>query len=691
MTRRTVVTAILGRCPRWAVWAGLFGFCVLAVVLRATFPWLAAFPRNWELPVAAWVNAVTMPVFTWLQPAGRAVGLMFDLPLRGIRAALQWLPWPSVFLMVGALALRASGWRLAAFSVIALGYVVLCGYWRQSMNTMAIVVMSVPLSVALGFALGALAHHVRMLVRPLEVTLDLMQTLPAFAYLIPLLLLFGFGPAAGLVASIVFAAPPMVRNTMLGLRLVPGDILESGVMSGCTPPQNFWRVKVPSALPRLLVGVNQTSMAALSMVIIVAIIGGFDDIGWEVLSAMRRAELGRSLLSGSVIVVIAILLDRITLGLATLGRKAATPLGRRGLGLAVASAILSAIALHVLMPGNDLLPLASGRNLLQGLDQALLSFVAATSGFFEALRNVITYGLMLPLRIGIAGAATPQVWGFGLSLWMLALFAAGLGATALLVWRYSWQAATAVLFAGLMFYTGLPGFPWIGFVLVVALLGRAGGGWRLAGLAAAAQIFILLSGLWLPFMQSVYLCMIAVFFCLVIGAVLGVWAAQSDRVSALLRPINDALQTMPQFVFLIPALMLFRVGEFTALIAIMLYAIVPPIRYVEHGLRNVPPQIIEAARQMGTTPRQLLWQVKVPLARPAILLGLNQTIMAALSMLVIAALVGTRDLGQQVYVALGKADPGLGLVAGLSIAAIALIADRILRGFASGAAVQKPG
>ena len=139
---------------------------------------------------------------------------------------------------------------------------------------------------------------------------------------------------------------------------------------------------------------------------------------------------------------------------------------------------------------------------------------------------------------------------------------------------------------------------------------------------------------------------------------------------------------MPQFVFLIPALMLFKVGEFTALIAIVLYAIVPPIRYVEQGLRTVPGDVVEAARQMGTTTGQLLWQVKIPMARPAILLGLNQTIMAALSMLVIAALVGTRDLGQQVFVALGKADPGLGIVAGLSIASVALITDRMLRGFA---------
>ena len=136
---------------------------------------------------------------------------------------------------------------------------------------------------------------------------------------------------------------------------------------------------------------------------------------------------------------------------------------------------------------------------------------------------------------------------------------------------------------------------------------------------------------------------------------------------------------MPQFVFLIPALMFFQVGEFAGLIAIMLYAIVPPIRYVEHGLRNVRPDIVEAARQMGTTPSQLLWQVKLPLAMPVVMLGVNQTIMAALSMVAIAALVGTRDLGQQVYISLENADAGQGFVSGISIALLAMLSDRTIR------------
>ena len=146
-------------------------------------------------------------------------------------------------------------------------------------------------------------------------------------------------------------------------------------------------------------------------------------------------------------------------------------------------------------------------------------------------------------------------------------------------------------------------------------------------------------------------------------------------------PINDTLQTMPPFVLLIPVLMLFKVGEFTAMLAIISYAIVPPIRYVEHGLRSVPENITEAATQVGCTPWQTLVQVKLPIAMPIIMLGLNQTIMYGLAMLVIAALVGTQGLGQQIYLALTLADMGGGIVTGVSMALIAMVADRILQGY----------
>ena len=134
---------------------------------------------------------------------------------------------------------------------------------------------------------------------------------------------------------------------------------------------------------------------------------------------------------------------------------------------------------------------------------------------------------------------------------------------------------------------------------------------------------------------------------------------------------------MPPFVILIPFVMIFKIGEFTALLAIIAYAIVPAIRYAEHGLRNLPAEVLEAARSMGCTRWQMLWQVKLPLALPVIMLGLNQTIMYGISMLVIAAVVGTSGLGQRVYIGLGDGDFGVGIVAGIGMAIIAMLADRM--------------
>jgi glycine betaine/proline transport system permease protein len=311
-----------------------------------------------------------------------------------------------------------------------------------------------------------------------------------------------------------------------------------------------------------------------------------------------------------------------------------------------------------------------------------LGLVAHYNGPLEAFKNGFLYYFMLPLRIGMISAVTPFSWGIALTPTVIAIYvvlvaslAAALGS------HFGWRSALAVTVAALYFFFGFSAFPWPATTALIVTLAWRCAGRRIALFAFTTCLFILLTGLWLPFMLSAYLCGLAVFLCLVIGGALGVWAAQSDTVSKILRPIQDTLQTMPQFVFLIPVLMLFKVGELTALIAIMLYVIVPPIRYTEHGIRGVPRESIEAGLQCGCTPMQLLFRVKLPLAMPNVMLGLNQTIMAALSMVVVAALVGTKDLGQQVYIALGHASAGLGLTSGLAIALVAMVADRIIRGW----------
>jgi glycine betaine/proline transport system permease protein len=291
---------------------------------------------------------------------------------------------------------------------------------------------------------------------------------------------------------------------------------------------------------------------------------------------------------------------------------------------------------------------------------------------------------MLPMRMGLEKAVSPFSWGFALTPAMSYGYAALIVALAVGAGRlWSWRASVGVLIFGGLFYYGTVGTPWPAFILVVTVLAYQVGGLSVAAFALLGCLFMLTGGVWPQAMLSTYLCAAAVLFSFVLGASIGVWAALNDRVSTFIRPINDTLQTMPLFVFLIPVLMFFQVGEFSALLAIMLYAIVPSIRYTEHGIRNVRPDIVEAATAQGCTHRQILFQVQLPLALPEIMLGLNQTIMFGLAMLVIAALVGTKGLGQSVYIALGAGDVGKGFVAGLSMALIAMIADRITQAWSA--------
>jgi glycine betaine/proline transport system permease protein len=669
-------------------WCIALAISIAIIMATSTFPWLLDYPKDWVVPLAKGIDAAADAILPFFKPSFRFISWCFERPMWAMQALLQAIGWPLFMAMVLALAMYASGWRLAVFALLTMVYLLVAGYWRQSMNTLALVLIAVPISVGLGFLIGVLGYRFPKARAAINTLLDLMQTVPAFAYLIPLLLLFGFGPVVGLISSAIYSAPPMVRNTMLGLQMVPQTVREAAIMSGATRRQGFWQAEVPTAVPQLLIGLNQTTNAAFSMVIVAAIIGGFDDIGWEVLSAMRKAEFGQSLLSGLVIALLAILIDRITLGIALSSRRDQSTTekfitGKR-LAWTVVVCLSAALALYALRGGEPLwTPGPEMRVGLASLNDLLLGVVRDHAATLETIKNSVLYFVMLPLRIGVAGSATPAVWGVTMTPPLEALYLAiVLGVAALLTGRFSWRAGMAAIFAGILLYFGFLGTPWPVFILAVGLLAYDLGGPRIALLAVASLGFILVVGLWPYLMASSYLCALAVALCLLIGGALGLWAERSDRVSKILRPINDALQTMPQFVFLIPALMFFKVGDFTALIAVMLYAIVPPIRYVEHGLRTVRADIVEAARQMGCVPRQALWQVKFPMALPVIMLGLNQTIMAGLSMLTIAALVGTRDLGQQVYVALGKADTGLGLIAGLSIALVATTSDRMIQSWA---------
>src|SRR5262245_14324968 len=238
-------------------------------------------------------------------------------------------------------------------------------------------------------------------------------------------------------------------------------------MSGCTPRQAFWLVEVPTAMPQMLVGINQSTMAAFSIVIIASIIGGFEDIGWEVLSSMRKAAFGQSLLSGLVIALLAMVMDRITLGFAK-GGAASCPgwlTWRRFRGIVVALAV---IVLIMHMTGlSSMLPLSEGRGLInaEAMNAWVLGLVAAYAGPLEAFKNNVLYFFMLPLRIGMLNAVTPMSWGIELTPMVIAIYVAIVALIATMLMRsVGWRAGLAAIVAGLLFFFGFSNFPWPAFI-----------------------------------------------------------------------------------------------------------------------------------------------------------------------------------------------------------------------------------
>ena len=663
-------------------WFGLLAFMLVLLAVRDQAGWLVTYPENWVLPLNDALNAAMKWMVDNTGWFFRGAAALLGIPMGAVQTVLQWLPWPVVIALCAVAAHAAAGWRLVIFTVISLMYMVVVGYWSESMNSLSLVAISVPMAILIGFGAGIWGYFSPRAERFILPVLDLLQTIPAFAYLLPILLLFGFGPVVGLIASVLFAFPPMVRNTMLGLRRVPAEVIESGLMSGATGWQLFWQVQVPTARRQILLGVNQTTMAAFSMVIIASIIGGTADIGWEVIQMVRKARFGESLLAGIVIALLAMVMDRISAGLATrettewVHELSFTERYKRWL-------IAAALAAGLLLLAQVIPPLKEWPESWEiyparAMNDGLTWFVVTFQSWIAAIKTLSFFYVMLPVKVGLEQTISPFSWGFEFTMPMKIAYAAA--ATVLTGWaiyRGSGQAAVTVAFFAVLLFFGLTRLPWTAVLAMATYLAYRLGGRQLAMVTFGGLGFLLVVGVWPQAMLSVYLCGIAVVISFAIGASLGIWAAHNEAVSAFLRPINDTMQTMPLFVILIPFVMIFKIGEFAALLSIVAYAFVPAIRYAEHGLRNLPKDVIEAATCMGCTTWQLLWQVKLPLALPVLMLGLNQTIMYGIAMLVIAALVGTNGLGQQVYIGLGDGNFGVGIIAGIGMAIIAIIADRM--------------
>jgi len=657
-------------------------WCLLAILSLAlyrtstTLPALNAYPEAWIFSPTDLMNDLMAGFVSLFGPLFKSIGWLLEWPVRWSQALLQYLPWSVTTAIFVFLGLIGSGWKLGLFAGLSMIYMALIGYWDESMNSLAIVLISVPMAVTTGFIFGVWGFYSERARKVIMPILDLLQTIPAFAYLLPILILFGFGTTVGLVASILYAFPPMVRNTILGLRAVPEEIIEAGIMSGATPTQLFRKVRLPAAKKQMLLGLNQTTMASLSMVIIAAVIGGTNDIGWEVLSTMRKAQFGESLLAGFVIALIAMALDRITHAFATKPKE----IERTGPNYwLIALLVIAALAaLSSVMPFLKDWPETLIWKPAPAMNSALEWVVVNGREWIEGIKNSAFFFVMLPIKIGLDKAVSPFTWGFEVTPTLTAGYA-GLVALAM-AWaalKGRFTLAAIILLWGVISYIGLTEMPWVALFAIFVYASYVTAGRNLAIGTAIGLAFLIIAGVWPESVLSIYLCGVAVLISFSLGTLIGIWASENDTVSTIVRPIMDTLQTMPLFVILIPFVMVFKIGEFTALLAIIAYAIVPAIRYTEHGLRNLPEAVTEAADTIGCTRLQLLLKVKLPLALPAIMLGLNQTIIYGIGMLVITALVGTNGLGQRIYIGLGDGDFGVGMTAGIGMAIIAMVADRM--------------
>ncbi|MCF7988860.1 MAG: glycine betaine/L-proline ABC transporter permease ProW [Thiohalocapsa sp.] len=223
--------------------------------------------------------------------------------------------------------------------------------------------------------------------------------------------------------------------------------------------------------------------------------------------------------------------------------------------------------------------------------------------------------------------------------------------------------------------------PDIAMLAIVGLLAWQAGGRALGIGAVLSMTAIGLIGAWSEAMVTLSLVLTSVFFCVVIGLPTGIWLARSDRAASLIRPILDAMQTTPAFVYLVPVVMLFGIGNVPGVVVTIIFALPPLIRLTNLGIRQVPGDLVEAARSFGASPKQLLFKVQLPLAMPTIMAGVNQTLMLALSMVVIASMIAVGGLGQMVLRGIGRLDMGLATIGGVGIVLLAIILDRMTQAF----------
>jgi len=541
----------------------------------------------------------------------------------------QWARWPGLpwTVVAGGAAIigyRLSGMGLALFSGFTFMYIAVFGQWEPSMQTLSFVLIAAPLAILLGLILGIWGFKSKTVEFVLNPILNIAQIVPAFSYLIPVMVFFGIGDHAGAIATIIFATPPMVRLTMLGLKKVPPEVTEAGMMSGCTSWQLMRRVLIPTARRDILIGVNQVIMQCLAMVVIASLIGA-KGLGNDLLIALNRLRIGLAVEIGICIVLIAIVLDR--------------------LSLAWANKPTDYFA--------DQSFKARHKYSIWFLGVFAVGIVVAWIGSF-IFKEGFNYLYLIPHNKGIT---TAQFWQSGVD-WVWDTF------------FYSLKGFNEWFIVDVLIpvKTAFLGMPVIATFTLAMGTGFIVGGIRSALIVGVYLLFIALTEWWDRALITAYLMTMAVIISGVIGIVIGTLCAQHPKSAKALLIWCDTFQTFPSFIYLIPVMMLFGVTDTSVLIAIVVYATIPAARYTVVGLQSVPESLHEAGSMSGVNRLQRLMSIELPMSFPHMALGINQTVVFALAMVVIGAMIGTDDLGQLILGSLSDKDGvGNGLVLGFCV------------------------
>jgi len=616
---------------------------VLAAVVLVVFrnvlpPALLRVPESLVLPFADVINVIfafardDLGLMTATRAFSDAVEFCLDVTANLLYGKSRWprlgpIPWVVIAATFAVIGYALAGWRLAMISGGTFVWIAVMGQWKWAMETLSVIVVAAPLSIVIGLAVGTLAWRSRFAERIINPLLNIAQSMPHFAYMIPVVVFIGVGPKAGAIVTVIFSVPPMIRMTLLGLRAVSPEIIESGKMSGATRWQLMTRVRLPAARTELLIGVNQVIMQSLAMVVLASFIG-MPGLGQKLLQLLQALKIGLSVEIGITIVLLAVVLDRLSKAWAVKQPEHHAPgaswVQRHRFWVIWAGLVALGLGLAALHPYFIEVDRKQALSLAGPIDSLVGGFIDMISPVTDWLRWFLITWVLIPVR---------------------------------------------------------DAFLWLPTSAVLVLL--AGIGWRIGGARSAliCLAFILpiaLSGWWDRAMITVYTVTVSVALALIIGVPLGIFGASKPVRAERFLLICDTLQTFPSFIYLIPVVMLFGVNDVAVVAAVMVFATVPIIRYTIEGLRNIPPEIVESAEMSGSTKGQILWHVKLPLAVPTLVVGANQSIMFALFMVIIAAFIGTQDLGQEMQRALSSTDVGKGLVLGFAVAFMGMMTDHLI-------------